>query len=169
MTDVTHTNNETSMELRDDRDVVIARTFNAPARRVYEAWTKPELVRRWWAPRSHGVSLVVCDADIRVGGAYRYVMRKDGDGPEGDIGFSGRYVELTPYTRIVLTQIFEPMADAGEVVITVSFDEVDGQTHLVSQERYPSKEARDAAVSAGMEHGMRESMDQLEALVVGLP
>jgi len=165
MTDPKH---DTSMELRDDRDVVIARTFNAPARLVYDAWTKPEFVRRWWAPRSHGVSLVVCDADIRVGGAYRYVMRKDGDGADGDIGFSGRYVELTPHSRIVLTQIFEPMADAGEVVITVSFDEVDGQTHLVSQERYPSKEARDAAVGAGMEQGMRESMDQLEALVVAL-
>ncbi|HEY1099365.1 MAG TPA: SRPBCC family protein [Myxococcota bacterium] len=161
------TKNETSMELRSDRDVVIARTFNAPAAIVFAAWTKPEFVRRWWAPSSHDVGLVVCDADVRVGGAYRYVMRKHSAPPDGseDVGFAGEYVEVTPHTKLVYTQIFEPMADAGAVVITVAFDEVDGQTHLTSVERYPSAEARDAAVGAGMEHGMRESMDQLDALV----
>ncbi|MGH7587624.1 MAG: SRPBCC family protein [Gemmatimonadota bacterium] len=157
--------NRTSMKVKSDREIVIERAFNGPARIVFEAWTKPELVRRWWAPKSRGVTVVGCDADIRVGGSYRYVLRLDtGD----EIAFSGRYIEVTPHSRLVYTQIFEPMADAGEATITATFDERDGRTHLVSHEMYPSKEALDAALESGMEQGMRETMDQLDELVASL-
>jgi uncharacterized protein YndB with AHSA1/START domain len=151
----------TSMELRSDREIVITRTFAAPARLVFEAWTRPELVRRWWAPRSHGVSVVSCEADVRAGGRYRYVLGRQGQ----ELGFSGHYTEVNPPSRLVYTQIFEPAAAAGEVVVTVTFDEHDGRTRLVAHEVYPSKEAREAALASGMEHGMRETMDQLAALL----
>jgi uncharacterized protein YndB with AHSA1/START domain len=157
--------NTTSMELEGDREIVISRMFNGPPRIVFDAYTKPELVKRWWAPRSLGISLIACDADVRAGGKYRYVLRgRNGE----ELGFSGKYTEVTPYSRIVYTQIFEPMADAGEVVATVTFTEVDGGTHFVSHEVYPSKEAREAALASGMETGMREAMDQLDELVVSL-
>jgi uncharacterized protein YndB with AHSA1/START domain len=157
--------NRTSMELKSDREIVIARTFNGPARIVFDAWTKPEFVRRWWAPKSHGVSIASCEADVRVGGRYRYVLRPD-TGEE--FGFSGQYTEITPYSRLVYTQIFEPMAAAGAVIVTITLDERDGRTHLVSHELYPSAQVRDAALASGMEHGMRETMDQLDALVASL-
>lgn len=111
------------------------------------------------------VSIVGCDADVRVGGKYRYLLKLDtGD----EIGFFGRYTEVAPHSRLVYTQIFEPMADAEEVVVTVTLDERDGRTHLVSHELYPSKEVRGAALESGMEHGMRETMDQLDELVAAL-
>lgn len=163
--------NQTTMELRSDRELIITRVFNGPARLVFEAYTRPEHVRRWWAPRSHGVSVVACEADVRVGGRYRYVLRKNSGGP--DIAFSGIYTEVTAPTRVVFTSVFEPMADAGAVVCTVTFTERDGRTEMVSYEVYPSKEARDATIASGMEHGMREAMDQLEdliaSLIAGLP
>src|SRR5215468_5755592 len=96
---------ETSMDLEGDRAIVIARTFDAPPRVVFDAWTKPELVRRWWAPKSRGVALMVCEADVRVGGAYRYVLGRDAE----ELAFSGTYREVTPYSRLVYSQVFEPM------------------------------------------------------------
>jgi uncharacterized protein YndB with AHSA1/START domain len=157
--------NHTSMEIRHEREIVIARTFNAPARVVFDAWTRADLVKRWWAPRSHHVTMAGCEADVRVGGAYRYVLRRDtGD----EIAFSGTYNEIVPHTRLVYTQVFEPMRDAGEAVITVTLREQDGKTHLTSVEVYPSQEARDGAIAAGMESGMRETMDQLEDLLATL-
>src|SRR5262245_8032035 len=89
--------NQTTMELRADRELVITRTFDAPARLVFDAWTKPELVRRWWAPKSHRVSVVSCEADVRAGGTYRYVLRQD---EATELGFSGRYTEVTPHSRL---------------------------------------------------------------------
>lgn len=157
--------NQTTMDLVGDREIVIARTFNGPARIVFDAWTRADFVKRWWAPKSHGVTLTGCDADVRVGGAYRYVMRLNtGD----EIAFSGEYREVSPPTRLVYTQIFEPMAAAGAVVITVTFEERNGKTNLVAREVYPSKEAREGALGSGMEHGMRETMDQLDELVATL-
>ena len=157
--------NVTSMELKSDREIVIKRTFNAPPRIVFDAWTKAELVKQWWAPKSRGVTMVACEADVRVGGKYRYVIRHS---EYGDMGFSGEYTEITPPSRLVYTQIFEPMADSGAVICTISFEDLGDKTHLVSHEIYPSKEARDATVATGMEHGMRESMDQLDELVASL-
>jgi uncharacterized protein YndB with AHSA1/START domain len=157
--------NQTSFEVTSDREIVMSRTFNGPARIVFDAWTRPELVKRWWAPRSRSVSLVGCDADVRPGGSYRYVLRL----PSGqEIGFSGQYTEVTPYTRLVYTQFFEPMREAGAVVVTVTFAERDGKTDLVSHELYPSKEALDAATESGMADGARETMEQLEELIATL-
>jgi uncharacterized protein YndB with AHSA1/START domain len=164
------TMNQTSMELKGDREIVIARTFNGPSRTVFDAWTKPELVRRWWAPKSHRVSVVSCEADVRVGGGYRYVLRLDSG---NEFAFAGRYIEVTPHSRLVYGEIYEPTA-AGvkpgdpEVIITVTFDERDGKTHLVSHSLCPSKEVRDAIIASGMETGMRAAMDQLEELVASL-
>jgi uncharacterized protein YndB with AHSA1/START domain len=157
---------DTTLERTSDREIVITRSFRAPPRIVFEAFTKSEHVRKWWAPRSRGVELVACDADVSVGGAYRYVMRvRD----LGDMAFSGRYVELTPPSRLVYTQVFEPMKDAGEAVVTVTFDAEPGErTKMTSRERYPSKDALEAAIQSGMEGGMRESMDQLDVLVAAI-
>ena len=162
--------NLTTMTLEGDREIVITRTFNGPARIVFDAWTRPELVRRWWAPKSRGVSIVACDADVRVGGSYRYVLRlKSGS----DIAFSGTYTEVAPPARLVYTEIFEPTAagtqpDEVGIVITVTFDERDGKTNMTSRSMCPSKEIRDAIIASGMEHGMRETMDQLDELVASL-
>jgi uncharacterized protein YndB with AHSA1/START domain len=159
--------NATSLIVESDRQLVIERTFNGPPHLVFAAWTKAEFVKQWWAPKSHGVTLSECTADVRVGGKYRYVMRmRDGS----EVGFSGEYTEIAPPSHLVYTQCFEPMADAGHVVITVAFQPLpDGKTRLVSRERYPSKEALDAALASGMEHGMRETLDQLDALLPSLP
>jgi uncharacterized protein YndB with AHSA1/START domain len=159
------TKNETSMELQGDRIVVITRRFNGPARIVFDAWTKPEFVKRWWAPASHCVAVVSCEADVRVGGRYRYAL-KQSEGEE--FAFSGEYREVTPHSRLVYTQLFEPMAEAGAVVVTITLKEERGKTLLVAHEAYPSAEARDAALASGMEHGMRETMDQLDELVASL-
>lgn len=156
--------NRTSMERTSDREIVIARTFRAPADIVFDAWTRPEYVRRWWAPQSRGVTLVQCDADVRPGGAYRYVLAR---GKSERLAFSGKYLEIARPTRLVYTQIFEPFPD-GEAVVTVSFEERDGSTTLVAHELYPSKEALDGALASGMEDGTRETMDQLDALVASL-
>ncbi|RKG93641.1 SRPBCC family protein [Corallococcus terminator] len=153
----------TTLELKSDREVIISRTFRAPARIVFDAWTKPEFVKRWWAPQSRCVEFVDCQADVRVGGAYRYHLKHDGN----EFSFYGTYSEITPHTRLAYTQIFEPFPDAA-VQVTVTFEERDGKTHLVSHEVYPSKEAREGALSSGMEHGLRETMDQLDELVASL-
>lgn len=154
----------TSMELDGDRTIVIARTFRAPPRIVFDVWTNADFVRRWWAPKSLGAEVVSCEADVRVGGRYRYVTRAHGQ----EFAFSGTYDEVTPHTRLVYSQVFEPMADAGAVIVTVTFEEQAGATRVVSQEVYPSKEAREGALASGMEQGMRETMDQLDDLAVSL-
>ena len=162
--------NYTSMERTSNRELVIERTFNGPARIVFDAWTRPELVRRWWAPKSLGVSIVSCDADVRVGGRYRYVLQPE----KADLfAFSGTYTEVTPHTRLVYTTFFEPKgiapaADDEPAITTVRFEERDGRTRLVSRELYPSKEVLDAVLASGMEHGMRMTMDQLDELVASL-
>ena len=157
--------NRTVVERRSDRELVVTRTVNGPARLLFEAWTKPELLKRWWAPCSLGVSLLACDADVRVGGSYRYVFGRDARHP---MAFSGVYTNVTPYSTLVYTQIFEPLRDAGEAIVTVTFDEHRGKTRLVLRELYPSKEALDGAVASGMEHGIRETMEQLDQLVASL-
>jgi uncharacterized protein YndB with AHSA1/START domain len=153
------------MQVVSDREIEITRTFRAPARVVFDAWTRPELVQRWWAPASRGVSMASCDADVRAGGAYRYVMRTE-DGQE--LAFSGTYSEVTPYRRLVYTSIFEPTRDAGAAIVTVTFEEHGGTTRLVAREAYPSKEVLEMVLATGMEDGMRETMDQLDELVTGL-
>src|SRR5262245_5461509 len=114
--------NQTTLQLKGDREFVIERTFNGPARIVFDAFTKPELVRRWWAPRSRGVSIVDCEASVRVGGRYRYVLNvRDTQ----RIAFSGTYLEVAPPSRLVYTQVFEPTAggaapDDAAITVTVT-------------------------------------------------
>jgi uncharacterized protein YndB with AHSA1/START domain len=162
--------NQTTLELQGDREIVITRTFNGPPRIVFDAWTKPEHVMRWWAPKGLGTAMISVDADVRAGGHYRYVFRHR---TGATLGFSGKYVEVTPPSRLVYTQLFEPTAGGAqpgdpEVVITVTFEERNGKTHLVSSSLCPTREIRDAIIATGMEKGMRETMDQLDELVAEL-
>ena len=136
----------------------MTRTFNGPARIVFEAWTTPELFRRWWAPKSSGASLLSCEMDVRVGGGYRIEF-----GHEAPMAFFGRYIEVTPHSRLVWTN---DESDDGAVT-TVTFEEKGGKTLLVLHELYPSKEALDDAI-AGMEGGMPEQFEQLDELLVTL-
>src|SRR5262245_22355102 len=125
--------NPTTVERQSDRELVVTRTFNAPARIVFEAWTKPELFKRWWVPKSFGISLVSCELDVRTGGTYRLVFSHLAS-PE-PVAFFGRYIEVTPQSRIVWTN--EESADGP--ITTVTFEEKDGKTLLVLRELYPSK------------------------------
>ena len=157
----TPTDNRTTVERKSERELIVTRTFDGPARIVFEAWTKPELLKRWWAPKSTGISLLSCEADVRVGGKYRLVF---GHGDSKPMAFYGRYIEVTPYSRLVWTN---DEGDDGGAVTTVTFEEKGGRTLVVMHDVYPSKEALDA-VLAGMEVGMRETLEQLDELVVSL-
>ncbi len=150
----------TTVERKSERELVVTRTFNGPARIVFEAWTRPELLKRWWAPKSTGMSLLSCEADVRVGGRYRFEF---GRGASEPMAFFGRYIEVVPYSRLVWTN---EESDDGAVT-TVTFEEKDGKTLLVMHELYPSKEALDHAI-AGMEGGMPETFAQLDELLVTL-
>lgn len=154
--------NETIVERTADRELVVRRTFNGPAHIVFDAWTKPELLKRWWAPRSFGVSLFECESDLRVGGTYRFAFGRDPGAPEV---FTGRYIEVKPPSRLVLTQLYERMRDAGEAVVTATFEESQGRTLLTLHQLFPSKEALEGALASGMERGMRVTLDQLDELV----
>jgi uncharacterized protein YndB with AHSA1/START domain len=144
------------VERRSDREIVVTRTFNGPARLVFEAWTQPELFKQWWVPKSMGMTLVSCEMDVRTGGKYRLGF---GDGMD----FFGRYLEVTPHSRLVWTN--EESGDAGSVT-TVTFEEKDGKTLLVLSELYPSKEALDAG--AGAADAMGETFQQLDGLLATL-
>jgi uncharacterized protein YndB with AHSA1/START domain len=153
-------NNRTTVERKSERELVLTRTFNGPARIVFEAWTKPELLKRWWAPKSTGVPLLSCEADVRVGGRYRFEF---GHEASKSMAFFGRYIEVTPHSRLVWTN---EESDDGAVT-TVTFEEKGDKTLLVLHELYPSKEALDEAI-AGMEGGMPEQFEQLDELLVTL-
>ena len=152
--------NRTTVERKSGRELVVTRTFNGPARIVFEAWTTPELLKRWWAPKSTGMTLLSCEADVRAGGRYRFEFGHEGSKP---MAFFGRYIEVIPCSRLVWTN---DESDDGAVT-TVTFEEKGGKTLLVLHELYPSKEALDAAV-AGMEGGMPETFEQLDELLVVL-
>ena len=153
--------NRTTVERKSERELVVTRTFNGPARLVFEAWTKPELFRQWWVPKSMGMSLLSCEMDVRVGGRYRLVFRHDAF-PE-PMAFFGRYIEVTPHSRLVWTN---EESDEGSVT-TVTFAEKGGKTLLVMHELYPSKEALDAA-GTGAADAMGETFEQLDDLLVTL-
>ena len=156
--DPTPMNNRTTVERKSGREVVVTRTFDAPARIVFEAWTTPELIKRWWVPKSMGMTLLSCEMDVRVGGKYRLVF----DAAE-PVAFFGTYVEVTPYSRLAWTN--EESEDGA--VTTVTFDEQDGKTLLVMHELYPSKEALDAA-GTGAADATVETFAQLDELLVTL-
>ena len=153
--------NRTTVERKSERELVVARTVNGPARIVFEAWTKPEILKLWWVPKSSGVSLLSCEADVRVGGRYRLVFRHDASTME----FFGRYLEVTPHSRLVWTN---DEGDDGGAVTTVTFEEKGGKTLLVVHDLYPSKEALDGAIASGATSGMPETLEQLDELLVTL-
>jgi uncharacterized protein YndB with AHSA1/START domain len=151
----------TKVERKSDRELVITRTFNAPVRLVFQAWTTPELIKRWWAPKSSGMALLSCEADVRAGGRYRFEFGREGSKPM--MAFFGKYIEVIPNARLVWTN---EESDEGPVS-TLTFEEKDGKTVLVLSEIYPSKQALDASI-AGMEDGMPETFAQLDELLVTL-
>lgn len=145
----------TTVARTSDREVTVTRWFDAPARLVFEAWSRPELFRRWWVPRSLGMTLHACEMDVRSGGGYRLDF---GDGME----FFGRYTDVTPPSRIVWTN-----EEGGEVsTTTVTFEETDGRTLVIVSEVYPSKEALDAA-GTGAQEALQETFVQLDELLAG--
>ena len=153
--------NATTAERASDRELVVRRTFNAPPRIVFEAWTKPELFTRWWTPKSYGMTILACEIDARTGGGYRLTISHPAS--ERPMDFFGRYIEVTPYTRLVWTN---EEGDEGPVT-TVTFEEKDGQTLLVMTDLYPSKEALDEAMISGATSGFDELFEQLDE-VLGL-
>jgi len=152
----------TTVERTSERELVVTRTINGPARMVYDAWTKPELFMQWWVPKSFGLTLLSCDLDVRVGGQYRLVFRH---GDSQTMAFFGRYLEVIPPSRIVWTN--EEGKDAGPVT-TATFEEKGGRTLVVLHELYPSKESLDAAMASGEKSGMDETFEQLDELLGAL-
>ena len=152
--------NATTVKMASDREVVVTRTFDSPARLVFEAWSKAELFRQWWVPRSLGATLSSCELDVRTGGTYRLVFGEDPDA----MAFFGRYLEVVPNSRIVWTN-----DEAGEAasITTVTLEERDGKTHLVLSELYPSKEAFDAA-GTGAQDALSETFEQLDEVLTAL-
>jgi len=146
--------NRTTVERTSERELVVMRTFNGPARIVFEAWTKPELFKQWWAPKSMGMVLRTCEMDVRAGGGYRLVFGENDE-------FFGRYIDVTPHSRLVWTN--DEGGGAGPVT-TVTFEEKGGKTLLVMRELYPSKEALDAA-GTGAADAMSEAFAQLDELL----
>ncbi len=152
--------NRTTMERASDRETIVTRTVNASARLVFDAWTKPELFKRWWTPKSHGLTIHSCEMDARTGGGYKLIISHPAS-PQ-PMAFFGKYVEATPPTRLVWTN--EENGEAGAVT-TVTFEERGGQTLIVMRDLYPSKEALDAAIESGSTCGFEETFDQLEAFL----
>ena len=158
----TRTTSPATVERKSERELVVTRTINAPARIVFEAFTKAELFKRWWVPKSFGLSLLSCELDVRVGGTYRLVFSHKGSEP---MAFHGRYIEVTPHSRLLWTN---DEGDDGGAVTTVTLEEKGGKTRLLMHDLYPSKEALDAAIASGSTSGMPESLEQLDELVVTL-
>jgi uncharacterized protein YndB with AHSA1/START domain len=157
--------NELIVDRRSDLELVVSRVFDAPARIVYTAFTKPEHMKRWWAPKGFGVVMYECDIDLRVGGKFRYVFGREG---EPKMAFSGEFTEVVPNQKIVSTQLFEQMPQAGIAIVTATFTEIDGATTLELLQTFPTKAALDGAVATGMTDGMKLTFQQLAALCAEL-
>jgi uncharacterized protein YndB with AHSA1/START domain len=151
----------TTVERKSARELVVTRTFNAPARIVFEAWTRPELLKRWWAPKTCGISFISCETDVRTGGTYRFVFGHPA--AEQPTEFFGRYVEVTPHSRLVWTN-----DEGGEdgAVTTVTFEERGDMTLVVMHDLHASKEALDDAIASGATSGSSEAFEQLDELLV---
>jgi len=153
--------NRTTSERKSERELVVTRLFDGPAHIVFEAWTRPDLLQRWWVPKSFGASFLSCEADVRTGGAYRFVFsHADFEQP---VAFFGKYLEVTPNARLVWTN---EESDEGAVT-TVTFEETGGKTLIVMHDLYPSKEALDKAIASGSTSGTwEEQFEQLDELLV---
>jgi uncharacterized protein YndB with AHSA1/START domain len=157
----TSVTNRTTVERMSERELVVTRTFNGPARIVYEAWTKPDLFTRWWVPKSCGLTMLSCEMDVRVGGTYRLVFGHPSS--EQPMAFFGRYIEVMPHSRVVWTN---DEGGEGGAVTTVTFEERGGETLVVLHDLYPSKEALDDAIASGSTSGFGEQFEQLDELLV---
>jgi uncharacterized protein YndB with AHSA1/START domain len=147
-----------NVTLPSEREIVLTRVFDAPRHMIYDAWTKPELLKRWFGPR--GWSLEVCDIDLKVGGKWRFVLR----GPDGkEMGMRGVYRELVPPERDVHTESFDDFP--GESLVTGVLLEVGGKTTMTATILYPSQEVRDAVLKSGIEHGAAETYDRLAEML----
>ena len=155
-------NSRTIVERTSDRELVATRTFDGPARILFEAWTKPELIMQWWMPKSFGMSFLSCETDVRTGGSYRFVFGHPAS--EQPMAFFGRYIEVTPPSRLVWTN--EEEADGA--VTTVTFEENHGATRVVVHDLYPSKAALDAAIASGSTGAWPEQFDELDDLLTTL-
>ena len=151
--------NNTTVERTSEREFSVTRTFDAPARLVFEAWTKPELLEKWWAPKSMGMALLSVEADVRVGGTYRIVFDL---GDSKTMAFFGKYLEVKPHSRLVWTN----EEGGAEVITTLTLEEKAGKTLLTLRERHPSKEATDEGI--GFAEGLRETLGQLDELLARL-
>ena len=149
----------TTAERTSERELVVTRTFNAPARLVFEAWIRPALFKRWWVPKSFGLTLLSCEMDVRVGGGYRLEFGHPAS--EQPMAFFGTYNEVTPHARLVWTNEESP----DGAVTTVTFAEKGGMTRVVVYDLYPSKEALDAAIASESTGGFPEQFEQLDEVL----
>ena len=157
-----------TVTLPTDEQILITREFNAPKHLVYEAWTTPELVKRWWNAKRGEVT--VAEIDLRVGGKWRYVMVAD-DGTE--VGFHGEYREIVPNERIVSTEVYEGLPEGvseeeGSTLNTATFTEADGRTTVTILVQAANKVSRDAIIDSGMEAGLQDALDLLEQVAISL-
>ena len=155
-------NSRTTVERTSDRELVATRSFDGPARLVFEAWTKPELIMRWWTPESFGIAFLSCETDVRTGGSYRFVFGHAAS--EQPMAFFGRYIEVTPPSRLVWTN----EEDEDGAVTTVTFEEKDGKTLVVVHDLYPSKEALDGAITSESTGAWPEQFEALDDLLTTL-
>jgi len=153
-------NDSTTVEHKSERELVVTRLFDAPAHIVFEAWTKPELFTRWWIPKSFGITIISCKMDIRTGGSYRLVMGHPAS--EQPMTFFGRYIEVTPHSRLVWTNDED---SEGGAVTMVTLEQQGEMTLVVLRDLYPSKAALDAAIASGSTSGFGEQFEQLAALL----
>ena len=160
--EATPTQERTTMERTSERELVVTRTIDGPAQIVFDAWTKPELLQRWWVPRSYPITLLSVEMDVREGGSYRLTFQVD---PTTTMAFFGRYLEVSPPKRLVWTN---EEGEGDATVTTVTFDEDGGRTRLVVHDLYPSKDALDEAIASESIPGWAEQFDQLEELLLEL-
>lgn len=162
---MTTTRTTTQVTTPSDREIAMTRVFNAPRELVFEAWTTPDLLRKWLLGPP-GWEMIVCDVDLRVGGSYRYVWRKEGPAKEMvEMGMGGTFREIDRPARLVTTELFDEDWTGGETLVTQTFDEQDGRTTATTLVKYASKEARDGALKSGMADGVDISYDRLEELL----
>lgn len=157
------TKRPTTVERKSERELVVTRIFNGPARLVFEAWITPELLKQWWTPKSFGISFLSCEVDARTGGTYRFVFGHPSS--EQPMAFFGRYIEVTPHARIVWTN---DEGGEGGPVTTVTFEESGGETRVALHDVYPSKEALDEAIASGSTGGWSAQFEQLDELLATL-
>jgi uncharacterized protein YndB with AHSA1/START domain len=151
--------NPTNAERKSERELVSSRIINGPSRLVFEAWSDPELFKKWWVPKSAPITLESCEMEVRTGGKYRLVFSAGGQSAE----FYGKYLEVIPHTRLVWTNDEE--GEDAATITTVTFEEVDGATLVTVHDLYPSKEALDEAITTGSSGAMPEQLEQLEQLI----